>query len=118
MKYLILLSLFLVSCGDKTSYTKLDIISCELQDDFIGPYPKKVVCETNRGEVEINIKNSITYVDINYLEPLSHIEFLKLEKNPRSGYSITVRGCTADHRCEVLYASGDKIFEYTKAITF
>ena len=119
MRILLLTLLILIGCGKENTGSKVDLVSCEVRDDFIGAYPEKVVCTTVHGkEVEINLKSSVTYASFDYLIELNSIEFLRLDQSPKGSWSITFKGCNYNHKCSVLYASGDKVFEYTNALTF
>ena len=123
MKYLLLIIsvLTLIGCGKKSEMnTKKAISSCEVQDDFSGEYPEKVICFTIDGdEVELDLYKMFAGYGITYFLEFSPMAFFDLTgPGNNNNYLLSVRGCNSNHRCAVLYKSGTHVLMYTRELTY
>lgn len=118
---LALLSAFVLSaCGSSGQpLIKEQIDHCEKIDDFVGPYPEKILCTTVSGnEYQLDLERMFSGYGITYFLEFSPMTFFDLSGDSESSYLVSVRGCNSGHRCSVLYKPGDQILIYTKELTY
>lgn len=113
MKYLILLSLFLVACGKSENTYREKIISCF--NSYNENYMIWASCSTESGDFSLDLDQMFIQIPEEKFMNIQPGKFFEI--NERGGlWYITANVCTNSRNCELRTVCGNYLNIYTKTL--